>query len=133
MNYIALNAVTILIAACAGLVVGVGYEALPVRHGQQIRGFPIGLLATAFIAEYWLAAILAGALIVAPQQANPWVMALASAAVIWVGFLVPVLVVTHASRGFSASAMILDCGHWLVVMMVQAAVLQGLGLVHPHS
>ncbi len=60
-------------------------------------------------------------------------MALASAAVIWVGFLVPVLVVTHASRGFSASAMTLDCGHWLVVMMVQAAVLQGLGLVHPHS
>ena len=132
MDYILLNATTILFAACAGLVVGLVYQALPVRRGPQVRGFPIGLIVTAFIAEYWLAAILAGALIVAPQQANPWIMAIASAAIIWVGFLVPVLVVTHLFRGLPASAMILDCAHWLVAMTIQAAVLQGVGLVRPH-
>ena len=52
---------------------------------------------------------------------------------IWVGFVVPALVVTHLFRGLSNSAMILDCTHWLVVMMVQAAVLQAIGLIRPHT
>ncbi len=86
---------------------------------------------TALIAESWLAAILAGALILAPPQADPWVMAIASAVVIWIGFVVPVLAVTHVFRGLSTSALMLDCVHWLLVMTVQAAVLQAIGLARP--
>ena len=58
-------------------------------------------------------------------------MAIASAVVIWIGFVVPVLAVTHVSRGLSATAIVLDGTHWLLVMVVQAAVLHGVGLVHP--
>ncbi len=60
-------------------------------------------------------------------------MAIASAVVIWIGFVVPVLVVTHVFRGLSASAVVFDCTHWLVVMVIQAAVLHGFGLVHPST
>ena len=132
VDYIFVNALTILFSACAGLIVGLSYRALLFRKGDRVSGSFVGLIITAFIAEYWLAAILAGALIVAPQQANPWVMAIASAVVIWAGFLVPVLIVTYMFRGLSKSAMALDCGHWCVVMIVQAGVLQAVGLIHPH-
>ena len=128
VSYIITNAVAILLATCAGLGIGLLYRILPQR---QVRRSPVALLITAFIAEFWLAAILAGALILAPPQADPWVMAIASAVVIWIGFVVPVLAVTHVSRGLSATAIVLDGTHWLLVMVVQAAVLHGVGLVHP--
>ncbi len=128
MSYIIANAVAILLATCAGLGIGLAYQALPQR---QVRGSPILLFITACIGEFWLAAILAGALILAPSQADPWVMAIASAVVIWIGFVVPVLAVTHVFRGLPASSMALDCTHWLAVMVVEAAVLHGFGLVHP--
>ena len=128
MSYIVTNAVAILLATCAGLAIGLAYQMIP---REQVGGSPIVLFITAFIAESWLAAILAGALILAPPQADPWVMAIASAVVIWIGFVVPVLVVTHVFRRLPASAIVLDCTHWFVVMVVQAAVLHGSGLVHP--
>ena len=128
MSYIVTNALAILLATCAGLAIGLAYQMIP---RKRVGGSPIGLFITAFIAEYWLAAILAGALILAPPQADPWVMAIASAVVIWIGFVVPVLAVTHVFRGLTASAIMLDCAHWLIVMVVQAAVLHAFGLVHP--
>ena len=131
MEYIAKNAFAILFAAAAGFGIGLLYKILPVRQVQLAISSPIRLVVTALVAEAWLAAILAGALIVAPQQADPWVMAIASAVVIWAGFIVPVLAVTHLFRGLSNAAMLLDCAHWLLVMVVQAAVLQAVGLVRP--
>lgn len=85
----------------------------------------------AFLAEFWLASILAGALILAPVQANAWTIALGTAVVIWTGFVLPVLVVSYAARRLRTLDLILDCIHWLVVMVVQAAVLNFIGLVHP--
>ncbi len=128
MSYILTNVVAILLATCAGLGIGLAYQVLPQRRD---RGARVVLFITAFIAEFWLAAILAGALILAPPQADPWVMAIASAVVIWIGFVVPILAVTHVFRELPASAIVLDGSHWLVVMVVQAAVLHGFGLVHP--
>ena len=58
-------------------------------------------------------------------------MAIGSAVIIWIGFVAPALAVTHVFRGLYASAIALDCSHWFVVMVVQAAVLHGFGLVHP--
>ena len=128
VSYILTNVVAILLATCAGLGIGLAYQVLPQRRD---RGARVVLFITAFIAEFWLAAILAGALILAPPQADPWVMAIASAVVIWIGFVVPILAVTHVFRELPASAIVLDGSHWLVVMVVQAAVLHGFGLVHP--
>ena len=132
MGYILTNGVAILLAAAAGLAVGAIFFLASGRGGSARPRWP-ALAALAFVAEAWLAAILAGALIVAPStpQAGPWTMALASAAVIWIGFVVPTLAVTHAARGLGARATLADAMHWLLVMLVQAAVLRAVGVSAP--
>lgn len=126
MIYIILNLVPILLATLAGLLVGAAWlriAKLPARG--------IGMLATAAVAQAWFAAILAGALILAPAKAGDWTMALGSAVVIWIGFVVPVCIVTLRARQQRWSAALLDCLYWLAVMLVQAIVLKSWGLVPP--
>ena len=126
MIYIVLNAVPILMATAAGLLIGALYLRLV---GLSRRG--LGLLVTAALAQAWFAAILAGALILAPAKAGHWTMAIGSAIVIWAGFVVPVSIVTLRARGYGWSAAVMDCLYWLVVMLVQALVLKSIGLVPP--
>jgi hypothetical protein len=90
-----------------------------------------GLLLTTAVAQGWFAAILAGALILAPAKAGDWTMAIGSAVVIWAGFVVPVCIVTLRARGYAWSATVMDCLYWLTVMLVQAWILKSLGLVPP--
>ncbi len=126
MNYIVTNMLPIGAATLAGLGIGLLY--LPLRGARPTAG----LAATALVAEAWLACILAGALILAPEQAaGPWTMALTSAVVIWIGFVLPTLLVTQVGERLPARATVANCAHWLLVMLAQAAILQGVGLVHP--
>lgn len=135
MIYIVLNVLPIFAAMLAGLGFGLGYYVLADRAGAlRFAVDPAKLLpwaALAVAAEFWLAAILAGALILAPPEAAEWTMALGSALVIWIGFVVPVLLVTLSYRGLSPRAALIDCAHWLGVMTVQAVVLQTIGLKPP--
>ena len=85
----------------------------------------------AALAEFWLAAILAGALILAPPEAPPLAMAAATPLVIWAGFVLPTIAVTSRYRGQGARTVAVDCLHWLAVMLVQALVLRAIGLVAP--
>lgn len=125
MIYIVQNAVSILLATLAGLLVGaICYPAARHRPGWWV---------SAFVAEAWFAAILAGALILAPAKADPWIMAVGTAVVIWIGFVVPALVVTLRARGVGPGGVARDAGHWLAVMIVQAAVLHAVGLTAPHA
>ncbi len=122
MIYIVDNAVPILLATLAAIAVGLAfYPAL-----RSVRGsLPV------FVAEFWFAAILAGALILAPAKAEPWVMAVGTAVVIWIGFVVPALVVTLRARAVTAAGVTRDAAHWLVVMVVEAVVLHAIGLTAP--
>ena len=126
MIYIWLNAVAILAATLAGLGVGVVYHRLA---GMPRGGF--GLVAAVAVAQAWFAAILAGALILAPAKAGDWTMAIGSAVVIWAGFVVPVSVVTLTARRIAPGEVGRDCVYWLAVMIVQAVVLKTIGLVPP--
>lgn len=128
MIYILLNAVPIGLATLAGLVFGMIWYGIAGGPAARPR---LSILPLAFVAEFWLAAILAGALILAPRQATPWTMALASAFVIWIGFVVPTLFVTHLHRRLPLRLAFVDCGQWLGVMLVQAALLQAIGLQPP--
>jgi hypothetical protein len=126
MIYILLNLAAISVATIAGLLIGIGY----LRTAGLGRPATGGIVA-AVIAEFWLCAILAGALILAPPKASPWTMAIGSAVVIWIGFVVPALVVAQSARRLGARAIAADCLHWLVVMVVQALVLKSWGLIPP--
>lgn len=127
MIYILLNLGPILAATLAGLVAG----ALWLKWLAPPLAWSPRLIATAVVAEFWLAAILAGALILAPSEAPKLVMALLTPIVIWAGFVLPALMVTHAVRGLPVRTALVDVGHWLLVTFVQAAVLHALGLVPP--
>lgn len=130
MIYIVLNWLPILTATLAALIFG----ALYYSSGRRGRGGslnPAALLPIAFVAEFWLASILAGALILAPSKADVWTMTLGSAFVIWLGFVVPVIATTYRLRGLGVRTTLIDCGHWLGVMLIEAAVLRVIGLVPP--
>lgn len=130
MIYIWLNLGPILAATALGLVLAVAWHRLPGAPSLAL-GRPALVIATS-LAEFWLAAILAGALILAPKdQAGPWVMALGSGFVIWAGFVLPTLLVSQLYRGAPASHIVRELGYWLVLMMLQAALLQTLGLIAP--
>lgn len=132
MDYILINLGSILAATITGLVLGVVYHRTAWRPGALTRSGSTGLLLTAAIAEFWLACILAGALILAPQQAGAWTMAIGSAVVIWIGFVLPVLAVTETARGVPVARTVADSLHWLAVMIVQAIILHLAGLTAPH-
>jgi hypothetical protein len=126
MIYIWLNIVPILAATAAGLLVGLAWRLLLPGAPADTR-----LALTAVLAELWLAAILAGALILAPVEAGGWTVALGTAVIIWGGFVLPVLLVTHVHRGLGLAAGVTDGLHWLLVMLAMAAVLRILGLAPP--
>ena len=132
MDYILINGAPILAATAVGLAISALYHVLAGDRAIRRGAARIWLLVLAGAAEFWLASILAGALILAPRQADPWIMAIGSAVVIWIGFVVPTSIVTEVFRGVPLRRAMPDCGLWLVVMVAQAAVLHGMGLVAPH-
>lgn len=130
MIYILDNFVPILVAAAAGLLLGLLWWRLD-DQGPDGRTRSGKFLPVAFAVEFWLACILAGALILAPPEAGEWVMAIGTPIVIWVGFVLPALVVSLGRRGAPVRTIALDSGHWLAVMVLQAVVLKTIGLVPP--
>lgn len=119
MNYILLNLGPIAAAALAGLLV------LMLGARTRMTWLRAG---AALLALGWLAAILAGALILAPVTAGGWTIALGSAFIIWVGFVLPALVIGLVLRGHPVRIALADAGLWLAIMLVQGAILHGAGL-----
>jgi hypothetical protein len=127
LEYISLNLTPILAATVVGLLVGLAHFLFS-RPGDR-PGFDFVLLTA--IAEFWLAAILAGALILAPPLGDPWVIAIATAVIIWIGFMAPSLLVTLRFRGLPGHMAAADSLHWLAVMLLQTAVMHAIGLIRP--
>lgn len=127
MIYIVINLVPILLATAAGLAIGYGW----LRMGRQCRVAQTPLVVLAVLGEAWFAAILAGALILAPPRADAWVMAIGSAVVIWAGFVAPAVAISLTAAGARRRVIIGAALHWLAVMVAQAVVLKLYGLVPP--
>lgn len=130
MIYIALNAQAILLASLAGLVFGVAWQSIAGLR-RHATGGALVTLAIAFVAECWLCAILAGALILAPPKGSVWTMTLGSACVIWLGFIAPALITSYRYRAIPLRSALWDCAFWLGTMLVQAVVLRLVGLTPP--
>ena len=58
-------------------------------------------------------------------------MAVGSAVVIWIGFVLPALFVTALSRGIPFGAGLADSGQWLAAMVAEAVILKIVGLAKP--
>ncbi len=122
MIYILLNAWPISVAAFATLGIG----ALWYR-----KAVPTTTLVTMLVAHWWIGAILAGALILAPPKGDVWTMTLGSAFIIWIGFVAPALIASYRLRDIAWSVAAKDILFWLVVMLAQAALMRMIGLVPP--
>lgn len=124
MQYILSNVVPIAAATLVGLaILFLGFRSRLKRT----------TLAAATLALFWLAAILAGALILAPVDAGPWTVALGSAFIIWIGFVLPALSIALTLRGNPWSSSLADAAWWLAIMLTQSAVLHSIGLTKPAS
>ena len=126
MIYILQNIFPIFAAMLVGLVIGLAWLRMSGRAMPSV-----GAVAIIAVCEFWLAAILAGALILAPPQAGAWQMALGSAVIIWVGFILPAFAATLRALGEPWSRIAAVAAHWLVVMLAQAATMQAVGLTAP--
>jgi len=124
MQYILSNIFPIGAATIAGLII------LFLGFRCRLKGATI---AAATLALFWLAAVLAGALILAPVDAGPWTVALGSAFIIWIGFPLPALSIALNLRGHPWSTSLADATWWLAIMLTQAAVLHSIGLTKPVS
>ena len=141
MIYIVDNIWPILLATAAGFGFGALWYGLfgkpwmraAVVDERTVRDAPKAIYAAAFAFEFWIACILAGAIILAPPEAGAWTMAIGSAVVIWIGFVAPTILVNqrYAMRPFAQTA--IDAGHWLGVFVVQVVVMQSWGLTPPAS
>lgn len=138
LGYILLNVVPILAATVAGFAFGAVYYIVlkrPYANAVEAAGEPhrrsLGTYAVVFAAEFWMACILIGALILAPVEAGLWTVGLGSAAIIWVGFVLPATVVNTRLQPRPWSLALIDSGHWLGVMLVQAATMILIGTTAP--
>lgn len=131
MSYILANFLSIALATMGSLIFGFAW--LKAFRGAAASNLTPARLLVVAVAEFWLAAILAGALILAPPQAGAWVMTVMTPIVIWIGFVVPALAVTLPYRGHGIRAVLIDCGLWLGTMVLQAALLKLVGLVPPEA
>ena len=67
------------------------------------------------------------------MDAGPWTVALGSAFIIWIGFVLPALTIALNLRGHPWSISLADAAWWLAIMLTQAAVLHSIGLTKPMS
>ncbi|NNU17659.1 DUF1761 domain-containing protein [Parvularcula sp. ZS-1/3] len=145
MVYILLNFGAILAATVAGYAFGAGYYMALAKPWMAATGINerdikerSGLAAAlpylvAFIAEFWIAAIIVGALILAPEEAGEWTMALGTAFILWIGFVFPTMAVNDRYSLRPWSQTLINGGHWLGVFVIQVVVMQLMGLTPPPS
>jgi hypothetical protein len=122
MIYIVINAGPIIAAALASVFfANIWYR----------KRMPTSAIFILFLANLWLASILAGALILAPPKGSVWTMTIGSAVVIWAGFVLPALAGSYQVRNIKPRSLAADCGYWLVNMVTQAAIMRIIGLTAP--
>lgn len=141
--YILINFLPILAATVAGFVFGgLYYRALSKPWMSAARLSEDDIKAKdgkvspapfiiAFVAEFWIASILAGAIILAPPQAGEWTMALGTAFIIFIGFVFPTMVVNDRYGMQSFRLTLINAGRWLAVFLIHVIVLQAIGLEPP--
>lgn len=125
MEYVSQNLIVILTAASAGLLVSLLHMTLS-KPDTALR---VSFLAFAAFAQFWLAAVLAGALLLVAETDRSWTEMIVSVFTIWIGLIVPPLMTTLRFRDAGGPMVAADSLHWLVVLMVQGSIMQFFGLL----
>ncbi|MGB3753172.1 MAG: DUF1761 domain-containing protein [Parerythrobacter sp.] len=130
MIYIVENAWPILLAATLAFALGFVWPS-PRGRGRSRLRISLGAQALVFASLVWMAAILAGALILAPVDAAGWTVALGTAAIIWGGFVLPVVAADAARSRAGWRRPVVLASYWLTAMLLMAATLKLVGVEGP--
>lgn len=145
MSFAGINYLAVVVAAVAAWLAGAAwYGALAkpwvAAQGTTMEEFQAGRAAMrgspaayapfiiAFVAELIMAWVLAGVIgHLGPGQVTLR-NALVSALLLWLGFVATTLSVNYAfgARGLKLAA--IDAGHWLIVLLVQGAIIGAIGV-----
>ena len=134
MTFAGINLVAVLAAAVASWLAGAVWYTLLARPWMIALGKTKAELmrpdgkpspapfVVAFLAECLMAAVLASFLARAGAAALP-AAGLVTAALAWIGFVATTLATNHGFGGQSPMLTVIDGGHWLVVLLLQGAIL----------
>ncbi len=138
MNVAQINHLAVLAAAVASWLFGAAYYGVLGQQWMAALGktkeelMPGGrpnpaVLVISFIAQIVMAEMLAGSIAhLGVGQLNVK-NALISAAFLWVGFILTVLVTSHAYQGVKRMLTVIDGAHWLGVLLLQGLVIGSMG------
>lgn len=132
MDFAAVNPVAVLLAAVAAFAFGAVYytvlgrpwmdaAGLTERQVQQDRTWKP--FAVSFLSLCVLASVLAVTFGSMAAESLSSGQAVGTAVLLWLGLIVTSMATNHAFQGARAKLTVLDSGHWLGVMVVQALVL----------
>lgn len=135
------NALAIVLAAVAAWIFGAAYYGVLGRkwiaaQGKTLEGLKAenagksGVAKAApfiisFIAELIMAAMLGG--IMFHIGIYTVFAGMLSGALCWIGFVLTTIVVNNAYASRKIALTVIDCGHWLGVLLIIGAILGGLG------
>lgn len=141
MNFAGVDYWAIVIAAMAGYAVGavwywawgkpwmaaVGFGADKGEHKDKQSQSPLPLV-IAFVADIVMAAVLAGVVGHLGVGYVTLTNGVISGALIWLGFVFTTMVVNYGFARRPPILLLIDGGHWLVVLMLMGAIIGGLGV-----
>lgn len=134
MAFSGISYLAVLVAAIAGFVFGAAYYAVLGKQwmaaanltaDQVNRSNPVPYI-TAAVAHLVLAYMFAGLL--GHLGSITLRGSLISAGFVWIGFIVTTMAVNHRFQGARPMLTVIDCGHWLGVLLVMAIVISSFGL-----
>ena len=135
MAHAGTNYLAVIVAAAAAWAWGAAwYGVLGSRWMKAARIDPDALTMRAgpfvlsFVADLAIAYVLAGAIgHLGVGQVTAW-NGVVSGLIIWAGFVVTVLSVSHRFQGLGWDLTAIDGGHWLGVLLIQGAVIGLMGV-----
>lgn len=133
MAFAGMNYVAIFVAAVAGIAAAFAWYAILGKAWLRALGktdeelkFRALPFAISVFASFLMAYVLAGLI---GHLGEPTVMrGMIAGAFVWVGFVFTSIAVSYAFQGARWSLILIDSGHWLLVLLVMGAVIGWLGV-----
>ncbi|MEP0235712.1 DUF1761 domain-containing protein [Roseibium sp.] len=132
MMFDGINLLAVLAAAAGSFVFGaIWYGALGKAwmkaaslSPEQTKPAPV-TMAIAFVCQFLMAFVLAG--VIYHVGGTNLKTGLISAGMVWTGFILTSQIVNHRFQGAPWSLTLIDCGHWLGVLMLQGTIIGLIG------
>lgn len=135
MEFGGINILAAGVAGVAGMVVGAVWYMVFSKPWLKATGLKQeatnptpGLMVNALICQLLMAWVLAGLIGHLGEGQVTLRNGLISAAFVWVGFVLTTQLVNHRFQGRPWMLSFIDCGHWLLVLLLQGAIIGLMGV-----